>query len=80
MNTVFSYVTPCSLVEVSTDVTNILPLSSRSKGKPRNILARYRRDAEPMRRYMSWHAKTKKLNSVACSPQANYTDRAAAAC
>jgi hypothetical protein len=24
--------------------------------------------------------KTKKLNSVACSPQANYTDRAAAAC
>jgi hypothetical protein len=22
----------------------------------------------------------KKLNSVACSPQANYTDRAAAAC
>jgi hypothetical protein len=24
--------------------------------------------------------KLKKLNSVACSPQANYTDRAAAAC
>jgi hypothetical protein len=24
--------------------------------------------------------KTKNLNSVACSPQANYTDRAAAAC
>jgi hypothetical protein len=24
--------------------------------------------------------KTKKLNSVACNPQANYTDRAAAAC
>jgi hypothetical protein len=29
---------------------------------------------------LAFKLKTKKLNSVACSPQANYSDRAAAAC
>jgi hypothetical protein len=30
--------------------------------------------------YLVLKLKKKKLNFVACSPQANYTDRAAAAC
>jgi hypothetical protein len=42
----------------------------------------------PMTGLMAWHfqiltttkTKKKKKKSVACSPQANYTDRAAAAC
>jgi hypothetical protein len=53
----------------------ILEMSSKTKESLREIdYTRYDVPAEVL------ETKTEKLNSVACSPQVNYTDRAAAAC